>query len=170
MTSESITALTLWQPWASLCATGHKAHETRSWTAPARILGTRIAIHAAKAMPSPSSEMMTPELLALCEATFGADWRTSLPKSAIVCTAVVEASLPTDALRGVVGDDDIASGVWTDGRFAWRLTDLQMPEAPIHARGAQGLWRWIPQDDAGMRLIARGPTPSAQGSLDLDPR
>jgi hypothetical protein len=170
MTEGSIPALTLWQPWASLCASGHKAHETRSWTAPARIIGSRIAIHAAKAMPPPDSGMMTPDLVALCVSTFGPDWRSMLPRSAIVCTAVVEASLPTDAMRDVVTEDDLASGVWTDGRFAWRLSRLEIPDAPIQARGAQGLWRWNPQDPEGMELLGRGPTPPAQGSLDLDPR
>lgn len=41
-------ALTLWQPWASLVASGAKMIETRSWAAPRGLWGQRIAIHAAK--------------------------------------------------------------------------------------------------------------------------
>lgn len=40
-------ALTLWQPWASLIACEAKEAETRSWPAPASLVGCRIAIHAA---------------------------------------------------------------------------------------------------------------------------
>jgi hypothetical protein len=42
----SVTALTLWQPWASLIAEGVKTIETRSWPAPAELIGQHIAIHA----------------------------------------------------------------------------------------------------------------------------
>ena len=41
-------AITLHQPWASLIALGHKTTETRSWPAPKTLVGSRIAIHAAK--------------------------------------------------------------------------------------------------------------------------
>ena len=41
-------ALTLHQPWASLIAEGPKTVETRSWSAPAWVIGQRIAIHAGK--------------------------------------------------------------------------------------------------------------------------
>lgn len=170
MTIESMKALTLWQPWASLCSTGHKTHETRSWPVPATIVGRRIAIHAAKAMPGPGSDMMTPDLVDLCIRTFGSEWRKTLARSAIICTAIVEASLPTEAIRDVVDPDDLTSGIWTDGRFAWRLTEIETPASPIEAKGAQGLWRWRPDTVEGLDLLGRGPTPPAQGLLDLSPR
>ncbi len=47
-TSAAMRALTLHQPWASLIALGHKTTETRSWPAPKMLVGSRIAIHAAK--------------------------------------------------------------------------------------------------------------------------
>ena len=45
--APGMPALTLWQPWASLIAIGAKSIETRSWPAPAGLVGERIAIHAA---------------------------------------------------------------------------------------------------------------------------
>jgi len=42
-----VKALTLWQPYASLCALGVKTIKTRSWPAPKALIGQRIAIHAA---------------------------------------------------------------------------------------------------------------------------
>lgn len=48
---DAITALTLWQPWASLIAEGVKTIETRSWKAPDDLIGDTIAIHAAARKP-----------------------------------------------------------------------------------------------------------------------
>ena len=47
-------AISLHQPWASLIAEGHKDVETRSWAPPGRLVGQRIAIHAAKRTPKQS--------------------------------------------------------------------------------------------------------------------
>ena len=44
-------AVTLYQPWASLIALGHRTTETRSWPAPRSLVGSRIAIHAGKRRP-----------------------------------------------------------------------------------------------------------------------
>lgn len=41
----TVPAISLWQPWASLMASGHKSIETRSWSTHLRGL---VAIHAAK--------------------------------------------------------------------------------------------------------------------------
>lgn len=48
----TLPAISLWQPWASLIALGAKTIETRSWRAPARLIGQRIAIHATASIPS----------------------------------------------------------------------------------------------------------------------
>ena len=45
---EPMYAVTLHLPWATLIALGVKSVETRSWPAPARLLGQVIAIHAGK--------------------------------------------------------------------------------------------------------------------------
>ena len=39
-------ALTVWQPWATLIALGHKPYEFRRWTPSRSLIGQRIAIHA----------------------------------------------------------------------------------------------------------------------------
>ena len=40
--------ISLWQPYASLIAAGVKTIETRGWAPPKRLMGQRIAIHAAR--------------------------------------------------------------------------------------------------------------------------
>ena len=49
-------AINLHRPWATLVALGIKNVETRSWPAPARLIGQTIAIHAGnRAFPSSRS-------------------------------------------------------------------------------------------------------------------
>lgn len=50
-TRPPIKVLSLHQPYASLIASGLKTIETRSWSAPASLIGKRIAIHAAGKRP-----------------------------------------------------------------------------------------------------------------------
>lgn len=141
--TDGMRALTLWQPWASLCAAGVKEHETRSWPAPRRAVGERLAIHAAAKTASSVESEITPDLDVLCRSLFGSDWRRSLPRSQVLCTATLHEAVPTESIADLVTDADRTSGIWTPGRWAWPLTDLET-FAPIPARGAQGLWRWRP--------------------------
>jgi hypothetical protein len=133
-------ALTLWQPWASLLAVGIKRHETRSWRIPPKLLGARIAIHAGSGR-APET-MISPELAEICERTFGSGWRTTLPKGRILCTCVLGADLATEEEVDAADADDVASGIWTPGRHAWRIDDVR----PVHdsgpVSGKQGLWTW----------------------------
>ena len=122
-----IPAISLWQPWASFIAIGVKPYETRHWPAPRRIIGQRIAIHAAKRkMPREELEW----------------WRNVSaqddppPLGAFVCTALLARVVPT--VR-VLPDD---YGDYSEGRFAWHLTDIEPIEPAIPGRGSQGFWMW----------------------------
>jgi len=136
----TIRALTLWQPWASLLAAGTKRHETRSWRIPPALLGTRIAIHAGAG--NAPGRMITPELEALCNRTFGPHWRRTLPKGRILCTCTLAADLATEDAIADAHPDDVASGVWTPGRHAWLIADLQAVDRPEPVSGRQGVWTW----------------------------
>jgi len=135
-----LPALTLWQPWASLLVTRVKVHETRSWPAPRRLVGGRIAIHAAASHPA--RRHVGPKLDAICRTTFGDDWRAVLPLGAVLATAILEGSVPTDALRSTTSASDLACGIWDDGRWAWTLSSIQVLVEPSPAKGGQGIWTW----------------------------
>lgn len=146
-----MNALSLWQPWATLIAREAKRIETRSWPAPARIIGERIAIHATKANEHHwlrGSEPFAAELT-------GVD----LPLGAIVCTVVVAScELITPELCHAIhqrdrGHVELAYGDYRTGRWAWHLADVQPLPAPVPCRGMQGLWR-LPAD-LGADLEAR---------------
>jgi hypothetical protein len=131
-------AITLWQPWASLILAGAKIHETRSWRIPPKLLGTRIAIHAG--MGKAPARMVSPALEELCGRIFGPDWRRGLPLGRMICTCVLEADEATADVLGTADADDVASGIWTPGRRAWRLTDVTAIDDPEQVSGLQGFW------------------------------
>ena len=158
-------AITIWQPWASLLATGAKLYETRGWATKYR---GPIAIHAATKDP-----MRIPhtEELRRIVAGLGIDpWR-DLPRGAIIATAelvnvwhiVYHPGLDVDEAKHIdigaesltknkhdphFGDyfvpteKEIAMGDWTPGRYAWELANVKMLPEPISIKGKQGLWNW----------------------------
>ena len=69
--ADPMYAITLHQPWASLIALGLKTVETRSWPAPARLVGQRIAVHAGKRLVRQPGERIEREL----RVHWGDDWR-----------------------------------------------------------------------------------------------
>jgi hypothetical protein len=122
-----IPAISLWQPWASFIAIGVKRYETRHWRAPARLVGQRIAVHAAK-HPVPRDDIEWWHKIA------GPD--APLPMGAFVCTAILAAV----HRAGKVPFDEF--GDYGEGRFAWELTDVRPLEPPVPALGRQGFWTW----------------------------
>lgn len=125
----AIPAISLWQPWASFIAIGVKPYETRHWAAPRRLIGQRIAIHAAKRRLDKDDVQWWHET----------SERSLLPPlGAFVCTAILKAVLPTSAVKW----DEF--GDYGAGRFAWHLIDIEPIEPAIPGRGAQGFWKWDP--------------------------
>ena len=150
-------AITLHQPWASLIALGLKTVETRSWPAPARLVGERIAVHAGKRLVRQPGECIEREL----RAQWGEDWRVIIPTGAVVATAVLAGMAPverTDLLEGCAVHDlgaEIGCAVgtgrtpidpWGDfsaGRWLWFLDDVEALPEPVPAIGRQSFWRWV---------------------------
>lgn len=165
-------AITIWQPWASLIATGEKVYETRGW--PTKYRGS-IAIHAA--LKDVLRLPITPELekYALHNDKIG-PW-IWLPHGKIIaigelvnCWRIVyhpgpdadEAKhIPIGAESMVdkkhepgfgdyiVPDEkELALGNWDpeDGRngmrYAWEIRNVKLLENPVPIRGRQGLWNW----------------------------
>lgn len=101
-------AISLWQPWAQLIACGAKPYETRSWAPPRALIGTRIAIHAAKKIDKGAAEFAEAllhgqhglDLEHLLEATMmrtptpllGVFGQVAMPVGCVVCTALLDAA------------------------------------------------------------------------------
>jgi hypothetical protein len=138
-----VPAISLWQPWASLIFTGDKLHETRAYPPPAKHLGQRIAIHAAKRLPTRDE---VGALLGIwCDRTWGAGdaWRASVPRGAILGTAVLVEAIRTDHRQP--GPTDLIAGNWNRGRWAWLLGDVRKLDTPLPWAGKQG-WFAVPEE------------------------
>jgi hypothetical protein len=131
--SVTLPSLTLWQPWASLIAIGAKRYETRGRPPPTRLIGQRIAIHAAVRRPR-WTEWEAEAYEAVCNVFGHRHWLRSLPLGAVVCTAILIEALPVERVP-----HDLF-GNYAAGRWAWRLEDVR-PIGPVPARGQQ-LWGW----------------------------
>ncbi len=125
-------AISLWQPWASLIFTGDKKHETRSFRPPEKVLGHRIAIHAAQRIVPPPSV----GLGLICEREFGVDGWRDLPRGVILGTVRLLEAYPTE--RGQPDVVDRLCGDWTPGRFAWWFDRPERLAQPIPWKGRQG--------------------------------
>jgi hypothetical protein len=141
-------AISLWQPWASaLLVPDLKPHETRHWPCPARIIGQRVAIHAAKKVLPYDLFGENAERDEVINAAFGGPWRKTLPFGALIGTAVVASCRPMapglePCAFGAVPahDNDRLLGDWSGGRFAWRMADPIVFDTPIPTKGQQGWW------------------------------
>ena len=131
---KRIKALSLWQPWASLVAEGHKTYETRSWQTNYR---GWLAIHAARRWKRDQQEIMRRwpyNALPLPD---------PLPTGAIVAVARLVDVLPVELLgAGELDEIEHAVGNFADGRYAWQLTSVITLQKPLPVAGGQGLWWW----------------------------
>lgn len=134
-------AITLWQPWASLIFAGWKKYETRNRHTFVR---GPLLIHAAACKPKlpESCDWLTSQqqgdFSELLYDAFGCSWNHTLPTGAILGEVGLDECKTVDGYD--VDAPEQLCGNWTQGRFAWRLTNPQRFSAPIPAKGSQGFW------------------------------
>lgn len=139
-------AITVWQPWASLLATGKKHIETRAWRTNYR---GEILIHAAK-KPYSQVELMIPredrKLIENALRLKYIDWKERVPTSVIVGKAnLVNCVLIDETTSELIKEqhpDEYAFGDFTPGRYAWVMESPVLFKEPIPTKGKQGLWNW----------------------------
>lgn len=156
-------AITIYQPQASLVALGIKTIETRPSAPPDGVLGQRIAIHAGKRKPKVPANM----LAALDGVGMTLEQVQLLPLGKVVATAVLYEAVQVESVvqryrpaepgnvtefavvRSADGERrELAVDPWGDyreGRWLWRLSDIQPVDPPVPARGKQGWWEWTPR-------------------------
>jgi hypothetical protein len=131
---QEIRALTLLQPWASLIAVGAKRLETRNWCTAYRGL---LAIHAGKA--STEWSRATWRLPVVQEAMGGAGIvaEEDLPRGCVVAVCELCDCIP---ILEPPAEPERSFGVYTPGRFAWKLANVRPLPVPVPMRGLPGLW------------------------------
>ena len=135
--SCTIKALTLWQPWATLVAIGAKRIETRSWVTNYR---GPLAIHAART--TVGHEVCSREPFRSTLEAYGYWPPLNAPHMSIVAVCELVDILPTEDVRGVIENRELAFGDYGNGRYAWLLQAVKRIGTPIRVKGAQGLWTW----------------------------
>ena len=158
-------ALTVWQPWASLISSGHKAFEFRGWPMPARARFQPVAIHAG-ARPVRLAELrklrfdlatghvtgIKPDALPLIE-----QWCRELEAkhqplwlSSIVAVVKFGEPIRNAELEARMGAPVLADSDREEHTLCgWPVLEVQAVSPPIPARGRQGFWRWDPPMELG---------------------
>jgi hypothetical protein len=139
-------AITIWQPYASLIATGIKQYETRSWQTNYR---GELLIHAAKRPVSLWLSILWNNIHATSDRDISCEAST-LPLGAIVaiadltdCLEIVESDfLNSNRIinKHLQSKAELSCGDWQTGNFAWELKNIKPLIRPIPAKGYQGLW------------------------------
>lgn len=130
-------ALSLWQPWSSAIALGHKTVETRGWST--RYRGP-IAIHGAKRWTADERDWAR-----VFAQAAGDERLLEPPLGCIVATATLAGVRPTEWFDGRIGPIEHMLGNYGPGRFGFLLEDVVALEVPIPWRGMQGMFE-IPDD------------------------
>ena len=135
--------LSIWQPWASLIAHGHKSIETRGWPAPRSIIGKTIGIASTKVINTEQRRLVREPDFARHYATTSLPDLDELPLGSLLGTVVMEACDPIDSkmIDGLT-DQERAFGWYSEGRYAWRLADPRRLATPVAVIGKQGLRDW----------------------------
>ncbi|MET4560779.1 hypothetical protein ABIA69_001923 [Lysinibacillus parviboronicapiens] len=138
-------AITIKQPWATLIALGEKQFETRSWQTKHR---GPIAIHAGK---STDKDACNDSWIKSTLAEHGIKSYKELPTGVVLATAELVDCYKVETTVGhvsvlsnvkVVEGLEVAFGDYTEGRYAWELTNVQVLAKPLEAKGQLSLWEW----------------------------
>jgi hypothetical protein len=137
-----LTAITLYQPWASLIAKGCKQYETRDWPTNHRGL---IVIHAGR-KPKGKQELREHDKIL---ASFNDLLTEDCPYSSVIAIAeLTDVILMTDEIIGQQTETELRCGNWAVGRYAFKLENVRAIE-PMAATGKQGLWKWKIDSESG---------------------
>jgi len=138
-----IHGLSLWQPWASLLATGLKQIETRDW--PTKIRG-QVAIHATKKpfrwadYEGRQWDQFNHHLDACYRREQIDPW--SLPLHQILAIGELADCVPVESIRETLSPQELAFGDYSDGRYALIFKNVRQLASPIEIDGGQKLWFW----------------------------
>jgi hypothetical protein len=137
--------LSLIQPWGSLISFNEKLIETRPWSTQYR---GRLYIHAGKKI---ERRLVPAEVFMEALARHGIQELNQLPTGLILarcnlvdCLKVIEVRRGEAKLENgqTVSGNEFQFGYYAPGRYAWILSDIEMLEHRIPAKGQLGIWKY----------------------------
>lgn len=128
--------ISLWQPWATLWASGAKQIETRDWVLKHR---GPLAVHAAKVFKSDERD------LCFCEPFHEhlakvLDSIDAMPLGAIVGIVQITDCKTSEHLDRVISSQERAFGNYSPNRYGWVASQFRLFADPIPYKGQQGLF------------------------------
>lgn len=124
---NTVKALTLWQPFAQAIVQGFKKYETRSWSTKYR---GKLAIHSSLKSLSGDYQALA-EKYGMKDLQFG--------KVLLICD-LEDCILMTPEFINTQSKTELDFGDWKAGRYAWKLSNIQILTDPVSISGHQGLW------------------------------
>lgn len=134
---QFVKAISLWQPWATLAATGAKGYETRSWSTNYR---GALIIHAAKRWTEDEIAYCWREPFRSTLKDLGFTKLDQLPLGALLGLVTLTAVHRTEDVAPTITTRERCFGDFTPGRFAWKLENPMPFSEQIPYRGSQGLF------------------------------
>ena len=132
LNENHLKAISLWAPWGSLVADGHKHIETRHWRPPDWLVGQRLAIHQAKKIDKHFAY----------QCGYGANG-ILCPLGAVVAIVFLESWMQFTAENTEhISDEEKRYGDFYPGRFGWVFTDVKKLKEPVPFRGHQSIFDW----------------------------
>lgn len=152
MGSNSMKALSLWQPWASAIFLGLKAIETRSWETNYR---GPLLIHAAKCWKGQQRQF------ADIEYSLGR-LPDRVPLGALLGVAELVDCVPVDEIEFLLDPIERMYGNYSWGRFGLKLASIRAFTEPLGYRGAQGFFN-VPDAVVAAAIAAAVPVSRKAG-------
>jgi hypothetical protein len=150
--------ISMWQPWATLWASGEKKIETRKWEFPWP-LPCVIGIHAAK--------IWNGRLKAFADNEFCTDSLSRLgfriwPKATLAFGAIIGLVRVVEHINTALLHPGPAQspfikmmtrrekcfGDFTPGRYAWIADRFYLLTTPVPMDGLRNFWQWVPNEEA----------------------
>jgi len=141
-----LLALSVHLPWSYLIVKGWKDIENRTWQPPPSVIGTVIAIHATKRMPSTQVIRFIQEHIKAWRDSFG---RLGLSEPLLKGELTIPTLPELDRMRGAIlgtvrvtgWGKDMFKNPWYEGPVAWTQREARALMTPIPCKGKQGLWQ-----------------------------
>lgn len=136
MIATTIKALSLWQPWASLIADGHKKFETRSW-------GTNYRGDILICCSQKDTKQLR-EHAKLIDQFWGlgknyTEYSFALCGKGIAIATLTDCIKMTPEFINQQTEKEKDLGDWSVGRYAWQFSNVRRI-TPILVKGKQGLF------------------------------
>lgn len=134
--------ISLWQPWATLWASGHKRIETRPWGLRNK-LPVQLAVHAARHWDQHQAALCLTEPYRSVLQSIGYAPGDYMPTGFVVGVVTVTRVFQFTGAETLSHQEE-QFGDFSPGRFGWEAGDARLLAEPVMLCGLQGIWNWSP--------------------------